>query len=325
MQPSHLSDTANREVQPGDPVCIGRGSFAAVYVIPILGAPFAYKQVHHSDTDSDALLHEYRALVKLYSICDLDSFFVLPRPLGFFDPNTKQFLSSTPSSSSWPRGRHERPLIMPDAFGPFTGATYAMERVFALPLVAARVIREHFYGLAAASVRAGPTLCRLYFGKDFTNAPQSRFVNTANFPLDVARYRLLTERVPGLETAEQVAFGMGEMLGRIHWHGSYDARDVEFVLGGDGISGFCYFVIDFNQMRTWKKTVEELGTLVSSFFANDPYYPRPRPSDPLYMAFKNGYSSAYSSQAGCHAIDTAFLHDIEIEQARRDRAVSGTQ
>ncbi|KAL6300363.1 hypothetical protein BKA93DRAFT_536326 [Sparassis latifolia] len=323
MQPSDPTQTLDQESETADSLCIGRGSFAAIYVIPILGSPVAYKQIHHGDVDSDALMREYSALEKIYLTCDTDSLFAIPRALAFFNPNTAQLLSSSPSPPSLWR-RHERPLVTPAAFRPFTRTTYAMDRVFAVPLDAAQVIREHFYPPAAASIHTGPTLCRLYFGKNFANAPPSRFVNTANFPLDVVRYRLMTEQLPGLQTVEEVAFGMGEMLGRLHWRGGYDARDVEFVLGGDGISGFRYFVIDFNQLRTWQKTTEEVGALVSSFFSNDPYYPRPRPSDPLYVAFKNGYLSAYPTQPDCHRVATTFLHDIEVEQAQRDAAASDT-
>ncbi len=35
------------------------------------------------------------------------------------------------------------------------------------------------------------------------------------------------------------------------------------------------------QVRYWPKTVESIDALVSAFFANDPYYPRPRPSNRL--------------------------------------------
>jgi len=48
---------------------------------------------------------------------------------------------------------------------------------------------------------------------------------------------------------EEVVFGMGEMLGHLHWRAGYDGRDVEFVMGGASFSGVALFVIDFNQVR----------------------------------------------------------------------------
>jgi Zinc finger protein len=68
-------------------------------------------------------------------------------------------------------------------------------------------------------------------------------------------------------------------------------------------------------MRAWKRTSEEIPTLVEAFFINDPYYPRPDPNDSLYVQFKAGYLSVYPE----NAIDLgeAFLHAIEAEQCRR--------
>jgi hypothetical protein len=53
----------------------------------------------------------------------------------------------------------------------------------------------------------------------------------------------------GYPDIQDILFGMGEMLGRLHWRAGYDARDVEFVMGGASFSGVALFVIDFNQVR----------------------------------------------------------------------------
>ena len=116
----------------------------------------------------------------------------------------------------------------------------------------------------------------------------------------------MTEALDVLDhpTVDDIAYGMGEMLGRLHWCGGYDGRDVEFVMGGASFSGVAMQVIDFNQvcrhpasstpkvwpfplfkMRPWSRKKEEINQLVESFFTNDPYYPRPRPQDPLYQKF----------------------------------------
>ena len=73
-------------------------------------------------------------------------------------------------------------------------------------------------------------------------------------------------------------------------------------------------------MRAWKRTKEELPTLVEAFFINDPYYPRPDPNDPLYVQFKTGYLSVYPQDAT--VLGEAFWHVIEAEQLRRSRISS---
>jgi hypothetical protein len=188
-------------------------------------------------------------------------------------------------------------------------------------------------------------VCRLYFGKvikppqegDGSGRP-NRFFNSANFPLDVARYRKI-QNVAKLgechyHSVEDITSGMGQTLGLVHWRAGFDARDVEFIMGGASFSGVELFMIDFNQvcfcsrlgrimvlmnfkMRPWNRTKEEIPQLVEAFFVNDPYYPRPRVADPLYQAFKSGYMSAYPTESA--ELGEAFLRAIEAHQATSDR------
>jgi Zinc finger protein len=72
------------------------------------------------------------------------------------------------------------------------------------------------------------------------------------------------------------------------------------------------------QMRTWKRTIGEVPELVKAHYLNDPYYPRARASDPLYAFFKKGYLSAYPEHGEDVKTGTAFLTQIEAEQAKRD-------
>lgn len=71
-------------------------------------------------------------------------------------------------------------------------------------------------------------------------------------PLDVSRYRKLLEAVVEGDriypSVEDIAYGMGEMLGRLHWRAGYDGRDIEFVMGGASFSGVAMYIIDFNQV-----------------------------------------------------------------------------
>ena len=83
-----------------------------------------------------------------------------------------------------------------------------------------------------------------------TNGRPTRFFNSANFPLDAARYLRLVEtgNAEDYNKIEDIAYGMGEMLGRLHWFGGYDGRDIEFVMGGFSFSGVSMNLIDFNQV-----------------------------------------------------------------------------
>jgi hypothetical protein len=75
-------------------------------------------------------------------------------------------------------------------------------------------------------------------------------------------------------------------------------------------------------MRAWSRKKDDVHQLVESFFTNDPYYPRPRPEDPLYQKFCLGYMDAYPKYSD-EAVQLAqdFLCTIEAEQGRRDSIV----
>ncbi|KAF9046825.1 hypothetical protein BDZ89DRAFT_1155091 [Hymenopellis radicata] len=294
------------------PICIGAGSFAEIYVIN--GGRVAYKQIRSSD--GAALRSEYDALRAVYRRCNTDSFFGIPRPLAFNDPahDSTGYSMSSPSPPSSQRRRPARPVVAEEELLIFHSATYAMDRIHALPPNARARLRA-LYIPPTSTIEAGPVICRLYFGKTL-GTRISRFYNTLNFPLDEGRYNTLVSIFPELPSATEVAQGIAEMLARLHYRASIDARDVEFILGGDGGAGFTFFVIDFNQVRYWPKTLERIDELVSAFFANDPYYPRPRPSDPLYVAFKEAYLAECTDDVA--DIGQAFIAAIEAEQVGRD-------
>ncbi|KZT19826.1 hypothetical protein NEOLEDRAFT_1077142 [Neolentinus lepideus HHB14362 ss-1] len=271
----------NIHLQPADPVRIGSGSFGNIYLIGD-GSAVAYKEVQRP-SDAAVLHDEFATLEKIYSCCDMDSFFVIPRALAFSDPSTSRFHEAPPGPT------RRRPLRPAAAYLP-------------------------------PPTPVGPALCRLYFGKRYA----ARFASAANFPVDAQRYERLRASFAWLPSQEEVAAGMGEMVGRLHWAAGVDARGVEFVMGGDGGSGAAFFVIDYDQVppaqvRRWA----DVGDLVRAFFANDPYFPRPRQGDPLYLAFKRAYLEQYG-QSTMH-VGEAFIEAIQAEQATRDsRAASST-
>lgn len=227
------------------PTRIGAGSFATVF--SVRGQPFVYKVIHHSQR-ADELRAEITALHCLYLRCNSTSMFAIPRAFAYHNPDTGELVQFPPSPLIGGL-RELRPWVNQDTFHGFTSAAYIMDRAHALPVRIANVVRDQFYPAAAiAQGVESPLMCRLYFGKVIR---PSKFVNSINFPLDVHRYKsLLGSCEPGsLFTAKEVAVGMGEMLGWIHWLCGYDGRDIEFVLAGSGYPGTVrYFVIDFNQV-----------------------------------------------------------------------------
>ena len=225
----------------GSPVRLGAGSFATVYVIS--GGLIAFKEVAYTD-NTEKLRQEYDILGDIYLQCNTDSFFAVPRALAYFNPLTNDFSTTAPSTPSANRFGTARPLVTPGVMAYFQQPTYAMDRVHALPINARRHLGERYF---PPQLSDGPALCRLYLGRDYTGAAPSRFANTLNFPLDETRYTQLATLFQFLPPVAEVARAMGSMLFRLHHRASVDARDVEFVLAGDGGAGFTFFLIDFNQ------------------------------------------------------------------------------
>ncbi|KAK0452871.1 uncharacterized protein EV420DRAFT_627649 [Desarmillaria tabescens] len=284
------------------PQPIGSGSFGSVYMI--LSSLVAFKEVQ-LESNAAQLHAEFEALEQIYKTCQSsDALFSLPRPLAYKDAQKFRALAYRS-----PRTGHPRPLVASASFAAFERPTYAMDRIQALSTEVAARIRSQFYPSGVPA--KGPLLFRLYFGKDFTDNRPSRFINTSHFFLDVARYRQLASSEGGtagdLPSTEIVAEAMGNMLGRIHICGGYDARDIEFVLGGNGFSGFAFYVIDFNQMRKWKSVNE----LVDAHIANDPYFPVARRGEQVYEAFRSGYRAAYATRLD---IADEFLSQLEALQ-----------
>ena len=56
----------------------------------------------------------------------------------------------------------------------------------------------------------------------------------------------------------------------------------------------------------------------TSFFLNDPYFPRPRPGEELYKALKGGYCKAMGGDEKEKDVATAFFASIEARQTTLD-------
>ena len=237
-------DSVTQEVTT--PVRIGAGSFATVFASP--GRSIVIKVAHLVDSTSQ-VEKEFNSLHSVYTLCNSDSIFAIPRALAFYDPLTKNILFFPPAPGRGRRRDPRRPFE-PDFFANLPPqACYVMDRAAPLPPGIAELVRSKFYSeRAMASGAVAPLMCRLYFGKELR---PSAFVNPNNFPIDVARYDVLyKERQNALLPKEEVAAGMGEMLSRIQWIAGYDARDIEFVMAGSPDAGTVrLYVIDFNQVR----------------------------------------------------------------------------
>lgn len=209
--------------------------------------------------------------------------FAIPRAVAYYDPTTDELIQF-PTSHALGRSQDPRPIINSNLFTNegFDVPAYIMDRAHVLPIQVRSSVRDLFYTEQARSQNVEPPrMCRLYLGKILR--PSQSIGSMINFPIDIARYTTLLRLFEGGELIglDQIAGGMGEMLGRIHWVAGYDGRDIEFVMAGSGL-GVRYYVIDFNQMRRfdreeWQSNVEGL---IDAFFSNDPYYPRPVPGLP---------------------------------------------
>ncbi|KAI9794396.1 MAG: hypothetical protein M1816_005465 [Peltula sp. TS41687] len=311
---------------------LGSGSFASVY--DFRGS--AFKVVH--DPGKNSLLrkeYEHLEALQAYRLASVKCplYFRLPTVQAYYDPRSDEVLydelryrsrrppalfESSSASSEKNRLKSTFTLFRRLCAGQ---AIYWMQCLPPVPYDIAKEIRSLCYP-EPFRTQPAPTICRLYFGRDKTK-PTGRFFNQKNFPLDRERYREL-QGMNFLPRAQLVVQAMGEALGRIHWQGLNDARDVEFVLAGDPSDGTepLSWVIDFNQTSspatpnaTWAPH-EISQALVRSFFANDPYYPRPRAGEPLYGQFKSGYYDGAGHRNRDRA--TLFLYAIEEEQRMQD-------
>ncbi|KAI0349356.1 hypothetical protein OH77DRAFT_1440469 [Trametes cingulata] len=297
------------------PPRIGAGSFAAVYASP--GRAIAIKVVH-SQEEAAQIRAEYEILHAIHTQCDADSFFAIPRALAFYDPQTHELHTHLPPGYGQPlraRALAAKPYN-PTFFANLPArACYVMDRCAPLPPHIGEAIRTSMYpAKAVAAATPIPIICRLYFGKEVR---PSAFVNPANFPLDVARYRQLVQNfAEDLPPIEEVIDGMAELLAKIHWDTGYDGRDIEFVLAGAPYAPVVrFYLIDFNQVREFDRQSGDVTALVDAFFANDPYYPRPIPGEPLYDVFKQAYLRSCRSEYRASA--ERFLRAIEEHQASR--------
>jgi len=148
-----------------------------------------------------------------------------------------------------------------------------------------------------------------------------RFSNTYNFHLTCGHAEQL-----GIDTA-LLSAEMGRMLAQFHMTARNDARGIKVVLGANITDDLNpqtrrehhAWVMDFDQVREFYFTEEQIPLLVDGFFTNEAYFPRARPADPHYNVFSKAYIEEcgkvgeFAGQLGCK-----FVVKLEAEQARQD-------
>jgi hypothetical protein len=264
---------------------LGAGSFATVFVSEGRGGAVV-KQVQDPG-NAHLMYKEHEDLQRIVAACDAvgPSFFSLPRPYGFYD-----------TYFAFAREADIPPTV---DLGLPPHAMYVMQRIWPVPTSLTERIRELFFPDVFKTQPFAPFLARLYLGRTRTRT-NSRFFCSENFPLDATRIEQLA--LP----ADQIAAGMGQMLGRINFQAGRDGRDIEFVLSGDAFNPLskqpAYNCIDFNQMRPHSG---DAAAIVSAITANDPYYPRP--SSPQWASFADAYTAEANS---ADPSSTALSHQV---------------
>lgn len=230
--PSFLDLLTTSTEEVGSPARLGASSFATVYIIS--GGLIAFKEVALVDS-TGKLRQEYDTLDNICLQCNTDFLSTIPRALAYFNPVTEEFSTTASSLTSANRLCTVRSFVTPGVMSYFQRPTYAMDWVHPSPINTRRYLAERYF---PSQLFDGPALCHLYFGKDCTGAPPSRFVNTLDFSLDRARYAQLTTLFQILRSATDFARAMSGTLFRFHHGAAVDARDIEFTLRGDGGAGF---------------------------------------------------------------------------------------
>lgn len=320
---------------------LGAGRFGVVY--QIVSLPHIAFKVPILSSDDRILELEFESMRTVYasSLCS-PSLFQIPTPIAFYNPTTDKWIREDllgHSSSDDNRRRRRNSLTIDrttiDCL-PSNNACYIMDRIPPLPGATSQFLIEQYGPL---NYQGPPlNLCRIYLGRTEKRWAKRGFFNHQNFILDRTGYEATQSASTSfnLPSLQLVAFHMGLTVANIHMTGM-DARDVEFVLGGedtpnhDALDQHAFYTLDFNQMRDIScvgDAAECAEICADAFFLNDPYFPRPRKGEVLYEAFREGYwvqvgrdaESGYGHGHGRRWVElkNAFFGVLEARQAEKD-------
>ncbi|KAI9817315.1 MAG: hypothetical protein M1826_001630 [Phylliscum demangeonii] len=316
---------------------LGSGSFAQVFEYK----SFVFKLTLVGGAEKDLeLLKEYEQFRIIYKSIPREPpseiRFSVPDVYAFYNPATDELRRRSAGAG---RGEGRDLVTFKENFAAIVKshpgkASYCMDRLKSLPDGIAEEIRRTLYPPNQQD-KPAPTMCRLYLGRPSPTWTTGRFINHRDYPLWRDRYEEL-ERLEAVAPAMTIANAMGVMLFRLHWIAKNDARDVEFVMAGHPKFGrVALYILDFNQTSTipfGPSNVHDADDaenddvdvdnqparkkMVNSFFDNDPYFPRPRPADPLYQSFRRGY--LFNADHSTTLPAERFLAAIEQKQREKD-------
>ncbi|KAF8970286.1 hypothetical protein BDZ97DRAFT_1790796 [Flammula alnicola] len=299
---------------PIECIRIGSGTFATIYMNT--ATPEVYKKCRSAENCA-ILAEEYRQMKLISEALQASGNTILsPTPIDFYGPDDVEF---------W----DDPAFVFPAGDAVRTGA-YSMTRVYPLPSTLKAKLIDLFCPpnlneRAPGLVRRGHHLARLLLGRpepDANRAAPQRFFDTYNFPLTRGRAEQL-----GLNTV-LLSGEMGRMLAQLHMTARNDARDIEVVLGANITSPVPnrrerreprVWVLDFNQVKEFDFTENQIPLLVDAFFANEAYFPRARPADSLYGVFSKAYleeCKKIGEVAG--QLGQKFIVALEAEQVHKD-------
>ncbi|KAI9774716.1 MAG: hypothetical protein M1839_001677 [Geoglossum umbratile] len=321
---------------------IGRGTCGTIFEIP--GTTFALKV---AKTDSDALWNDFTMHMRV-----LSQFDNLPQINSEIHVPRCHWYASATDDEWWDENLERFPKEHQ-----FRNNTICFERILPIPkIIRESLIDEYCPSSFRVNAKADPSnkdcLVRLYLGKRREPRP-SRFFTLRNFLLHIDQMEDLEHDV------DELAANMADALAVMHWHVRIDADDVEFVLGSaptrstiptlrkplmladicsmpkntstwaSSFENFKYrtvhmWMIDFDRCKDISMDREGVEQAVTSFFKNDPYYPRPygqtSRDQKLWATFKDRYLRTSFELIGNgpeKSLPIMFIAQVEEAQRRR--------
>ncbi|KAF9695289.1 hypothetical protein EKO04_006722 [Ascochyta lentis] len=297
--------------------CIGAGTCGQIFKVP--GTSYVFKLAKHAGGDTDMLWNDYSQHVKIQEVFDK----LGRNELQVRTPRVWYFVQMD-DDIWWLQNRDRFPKTV-------THWTNLLctERILPIPRPLRECLIEEYCpknGVEQAKETESNKDClvRLYLGKRRSRVTTSVF-SLRNFCLHVDQMEELE-----LKTS-QFAIAIAEALAWMHWACRLDANDVEFVMGSAPDSSadphlivpkplasihvdkmkpntstwnahindfkkrqIHIWMLDFNRCRTFHPS--DLTPLVTAFFLNDPYYPRPHSTNSrdqhLWTVFRETYEDS---------------------------------
>jgi hypothetical protein len=333
---------------------LGAGTCGRVYEVP--GTTDIFKVANYPGQETDQMWNDYLMHLKISDVFDRWG----RDKLAVRVPRLKYFVGE--KDTTWWSQNMDR---FPAQFLTAPSNLLCAERILPLAKPIRESLIDLYAPKKAdiASLKADASnkdcLVRIYLGKR-RERPNNLFFQLRNFNLHLDQMEELQL------DANEFASAIGEALAVVHWACHIDGNDVEFVLGSSPsviaqphmilpkplslkqasaldvntstwdahLNDFkrrtmWVWMLDFNRCKGFAKDTNELlMQLVHSFFRNDPYFPRPFPSQPkdafLWTTFRKSYEL---TSAECfkrklspekHSdLPMLFMNMVEAEQKKR--------